>query len=169
MAYQHIEGVKVRARFSEENGLRFRYRLDITLENNSQAGKTVCVVMQNPSYASESVADKSVQFMEKVIFLKGLQEFAGVRHMIVVNQFARIQTNNFQGSDLEIGSRNNAAIRSALKAADIIVLGWGSGNRFTNRQVFVLREIEKLNQKTVYKTKSHPSRAGYDGFILPYP
>jgi len=32
-----------------------------------------CVVMQNPSYADEDVADKSVQFMEKIVFKKVFQ------------------------------------------------------------------------------------------------
>lgn len=53
--------------------------------------------MQNPSYAGEEVADKSVQFMEKVVFQKGLPEFRDVRRLIVVNQFAYIETNNFEG------------------------------------------------------------------------
>lgn len=38
------------------------------------------MVMQNPSYAGEDVADKSVQFMEKVVFKKELEAFKGVMH-----------------------------------------------------------------------------------------
>jgi hypothetical protein len=61
--------------------------LEIVLNGAAPTGKTVCVVMQNPSYAGEDVADKSVQFMEKVVFQKGLAEFTDVRRLIVVNQF----------------------------------------------------------------------------------
>src|SRR5579864_1265667 len=112
MAYLHIPGVQVTAQFSRDR--QFRYRLDISLPDHSPAHETACVVMMNPSYASETVADKSVQFMEKNVFLRGLPEFSRVRRLIVVNQFARIQTNGFQGEPHEIGPRNNAAIKKVL-------------------------------------------------------
>ncbi len=52
MRYKHIDGVEVRAQFSEESSLRYRYRLEIVLKYFSPSGKTFCVVMQNPSYAT---------------------------------------------------------------------------------------------------------------------
>ena len=110
MRYEHIKDVAVTAQFSFENDLHYRYRLEITLKDASPTGKTACVVMQNPSYAGEDVADKSVQFMEKVVFKKDLPEFAGVCRLIVVNQFAYIETNNFQGLPHQIGALNDAAI-----------------------------------------------------------
>ncbi len=168
MRYLHIDGVKVTAQFSEENGLRYRYRLEITLKNSPSAGKTACVVMMNPSYAGVDVADKSVQFMEKVVFLKRLPEFAGVKKLIVVNLFAFIQTNDFEGLPHEIGSGNDAAITSAMKKSDVIILGWGLGKRFEARRAFVHGQLAKLKGKQLFKTKKHPSRAGYDGFILPF-
>lgn len=124
--------------------------------------------MQNPSYAGENVADKSVQFMEKVVFQKQLREFTGVQRLVVVNQFARIQTNNFQGLAHEIGSGNDKAIEMALDEADIIILGWGSGNPFDKRKAFVLELLQKMKGKQLFKTKMHPSRGRYDGFIQPF-
>ena len=145
MRFKHIDGVNVEAKFSKN--LRFRYRLEITLKNSASFGKTACVVMQNPSYAGEDLADKSLQFMEKVVFQKNLPEFAGVQRLLVVNQFARVQTKNFQGLPSEIGSKNNMAIKSALKESDIIILGWGSGNRFEERKAFVLGLLQKNEWK----------------------
>ena len=165
MRYEHIAGINVTAQFAEENGLRYRYRLEINLQVQPIDGKTACVVMQNPSYAGEDVADKSVQFMEKVVFQKGLPEFQGVRRLIVVNQFARIQTNRFQGQPHEIGANNNSIVEAALRQSDIIILGWGSGNRFDERKAFVLELLKQLKGKQLYKTKMHPSRGRYDGFI----
>lgn len=124
--------------------------------------------MQNPSYACEEFADKSVQFMEKVVFEKGLPEFRGVRRLIVVNQFAKIQTNDFQGLPDEIGSLNDAAIKSALEESDIVILGWGSSNRFEERKAFVLGLLGETKDKTIFKTRMHPSRGRYKGFIQPY-
>lgn len=169
MPYKHIEGVKVKARFFKENGLDYRDRLEITLKNfpPSKSSKTACVVMMNPSYAGEHIADKSVQFMEKVVFLKGLAEFKGVRKLLVVNQFARIQTHQFQGLPHEIGSSNNASIKAAFKKSEIVILAWGSGNPFEERKVFVWNLLKRMKGKKIYKTRMHPSRGRYDGFILP--
>ena len=168
MIYEHIDGVSVAAQFSWENDMRYRYRLEIVLKDALPNGKTACVVMQNPSYAGEDVADKSVQFMEKVVFKKGLPEFEGVCRLIVVNQFARIQTNGFQGLPHEIGALNDVAIKHALYESDIVILGWGSSNRFEERKAFVLGLLEEMKQKTLFKTRMHPSRGRYKEFIQPY-
>lgn len=166
MIYKHIGGLKVSAQFSKDK--KYRYRLGITLQSKPTKGKTVCVVMQNPSYAGEKIADKSVQFMEKVIFQRGLPEFSGVQRLIVVNQFAYIETNNFEGRPDQIGAKNNSAIESSLKEADIVILGWGSGNKFKDRQDFVINLLKPLKGKRLFKTKMHPSRGRYDGFIQPF-
>jgi hypothetical protein len=168
MIYEHIDGVSVTAQFAWDGDLRYRYRLKIVLKNADPTGKTACVVMQNPSYANADVADKSVQFMEKVVFKKCRPEFEGVSRLIVVNQFARIQTNGFQGLPCEIGALNDAAIKDALHESDIVILGWGSSNRFEERKAFVLGLLAEMKQKTLLKTRMHPSRGRYDGFIQPY-
>lgn len=168
MRYEHINGVEITAQFSFENDLHFRYRLEITLKEALPAGKTACVVMQNPSYADVDVADKSVQFIEKVVFKNDLPEFAGVRRLIVVNQFAYIETNNFQGLPHQIGSLNDGAIKDALHESDIIILGWGSSNRFVERKAFVCGLLAEMPHKTLLKTNMHPSRGRYYGFIQPY-
>ena len=168
MSHDHIDGVEVKAHFSTESELHYRYRLEIILKAAACTGKTVCVVMQNPSFAGEDVADKSVQFMEKVVFKKGLAEFEGVYRLIVVNQFAHIQTNDFEGLPHEVGSLNDAAIKEAVQESDIVVLAWGSTNRFEERKSFVLGLLREAKQKTLLKTRMHPSRGQYDGFIQSY-
>ena len=166
MRYLHIEGVKVKAKFSEDR--KYRYRLDIDLKQAPVSGKTACVIMMNPSYANEEIADKSVQFMERIVLQKNLPQFKGVKKLIVVNQFAFIQTHRFTGQAHEVGEKNNAAIKKAFRDSEIIILGWGCANPFEERKNFVLGLLKKLSGKKIYKTKKHPSRAGYDGFILPY-
>lgn len=168
MIFKHIDGVTVTAQFAWEGDLRYRYRLEIVLKHAAPTGTTACVVMQNPSYAGEDVADKSVQFMEKVVFKKGLPEFEGVRRLIVVNQFARIQTNGFQGLPSEVGALNDVAIRDALQESDIVILGWGSANRFEERKAFVLGLLAEVKPKALFKTRMHPSRGRYEDFIRPY-
>ncbi len=123
--------------------------------------------MMNPSYACVEHADKSVQFMERVVFLKGLPEFAGVGRLIVVNQFAKIQTHAFQGQAHELGSRNDAAIAEAFAQSEIIILGWGCANPFRERIDFVHGILDGMTGKRLYQTRTHPSRARYEGFIIP--
>lgn len=168
MRYEHINGVEVKAHFSMESDILYRYRLEIIVKNAEPTGKTVCVVMQNPSYAGEDVADKSVQFMEKIVFKRGLAEFEGVRRLIVVNQFARIQTKGFKGLPHEVGSLNDAAIKDAVKESDIVVLAWGSANRFEERKAFVFGLLRAAKHQTLLKTIMHPSRGRYEGFIQPF-
>ena len=84
-----------------------------------------------------------------------------------MNQFAYIETNNFEGRPDQIGAGNNLAIESALKEADIIILGWGSGNKFKDRQDFVINLLKQLKGKQLFKTKMHPSRGRYERFIQP--
>ena len=168
MRYEHIGGVDVSVQFSLEGESRYRNRLEITLKDAAPTGKKVCAVMQNPSYAGEDVADKSVQFLEKVVFKKGLPEFDCVRRLIVVNQFAYIQTKDFEGLPHQIGELNDAAITAALHESDIVVLAWGSGNRFEARKAFVHGLLGSMKHKTLLQTKMHPSRGRYDGFIQPF-
>ena len=168
MRYEHIEDIEVTAHFSSEGESRYRNRLEITLKGAEPTGKTVCTVMQNPSYAGEDVADKSVQFLEKVVFKKGLPEFDGVRRLIVVNQFAYIQTHDFEGLPHQIGELNDAAIMAALHESDIVVLAWGASNRFEARKAFVHGLLDGMKHKTLLQTKMHPSRGRYHGFIQPF-
>ena len=105
--YQHIANVQVEADFACEQGIRYRYRLEITKHGASQSPRTACVVMKNPSYARQGIADKSVQFMERVVFEKQQRypEFDAIERMVIVNQFARVQTSDLVGCDNDIGVR----------------------------------------------------------------
>ena len=165
--YSHIDNVKVkRPIFSKCR--KFRYRLEIERSYIS-SGKTVCVIMQNPSVANCRKADKSVQFIEKLIFEKGYAEFKCVNRIIVVNQFAYIQTKNFNGKDKHIGSKNNFYIEKSIKESDIILIAWGKiGNRYAARQEFINDLLKATYNKKLLKTKVHPSVGSYPDFVEVY-
>jgi len=163
MTYRHIPGVTVSADFSADR--QFRYRLDIVFNAPHGAAKTACVVMQNPSKAGEEIADKSVQFMEKNLFLCELPEFYAVRRLIIVNQFARIQTNHFNGEQEKSDQTNDAVIRTALHESHIIIIAWGKTNRFEERKKFILGLLGEMKGKGLYQTRTHPSRGCYKNFI----
>lgn len=165
MIYRHIPGVQVKAQFS--NCKKFRYQL--TIENTTKTnGDSLCVIMQNPSAADEIIADKSVQFLEKLIFEKEVELFRNVKTIIVVNQFAFVQTNGFVGSPNKIGKENNRYIRQAIEDSNIILIAWGKTNPYIKRQQDIIRIVYSFEDNKVLMTKKHPSRGTYQDFIMPF-
>lgn len=131
-------------------------------------GDSVCVIMQNPSCANSTLADKSVQFLEKLIFQKQYSVFKHARTIKIVNQFAYIQTKNFKGSNQFIGTHNFAHVTQAIESSTIILIAWGKTNPYVERQQWTLSLINKYPEKILLQTKSHPSRGTYLDFVLPY-
>jgi hypothetical protein len=167
MIYKHIEQVSAHALFS--NCEKYRYRLDILLNEPTDSDtKIVCAVMQNPSVANSEIADKSVQFLEKLIFTKGNANFSGVHKLIVVNQFAFVQTNDFSGQDEHIGPDNDLHIRQAISESDIILVAWGSSNAYDARKAEVNAMLKPTKGKTLLLGKSHPSRVSYVDYVSAY-
>ena len=166
MVYHHIEHIIAEALYSECG--QYRYRLTIQ-HGTKKNGKTVCVIMQNPSVAGNKVADKSVQFLEKLIFRMKYPQFEEVTRVIIVNQFARIQTRDFKGTPDEAGIKNDSHIRNAIRESDSIVIAWGKSNPYTERQATILNMIREYPGRNVLMTKKHPSRGTYKDFIMEYP
>ncbi len=163
--YLHRPNLRIHAEFSPEGTPIFRYRLEAIKYGASNNPRTVCAVMQNPSYASVEIADKSVQMLERVVFEKELPEFNGVERLIIVNQFAFIQTKDFVGTDAQIGERNDDAIARAVDESEVVLIAWGKGNGFVQRQKRILEIVLAREGKSLLKTSKHPSRVTYDSFI----
>jgi len=165
--YKHIGGLKITPKFSEDK--KFRYKLEaIKIDRIGSDRKTVCVIMQNPSDANKNVADKSVQFIEKLIFNEDYKEFENVRKIIVVNQFADIQKKDFKGDDGVIDPENDKYIKSAINESNIILVAWGKSNSYYKRQESINGMLRLTRNKKMYKTKKHPSRGFYKNFISAY-
>jgi hypothetical protein len=124
--------------------------------------------MQNPSVAGSEFADKSVQFLEKLIFQKQDPAFKKASQVVIVNQFARIQTRNFKGSPEDEGPENKAHLMEAIRVSDIILIAWGKTNPYKASQRNILQMLATFKDKTVLITKKHPSRGMYENFILPF-
>lgn len=165
--YRHIDGVQVAAIFSPCR--RYRYRLEIT-RRAPVAGSplTVGAILQNPSVATTDIADKSVQFLEKLVFLMGQPQFAGANRLIIVNQFALVQTRGFAGTAADIGPDNDRHIEQAIAESGVILVAWGKSNPYTARKVAIDRMLKKQEDKLVLAGKSHPARASYRGYLSPY-
>ena len=124
--------------------------------------------MQNPSDADEYQADKSVHFLENLIFKKDYSLFKSVRKIVVVNQFAYIQKNDFVGDSIKIGPENDDFIREAIEECQIVLISWGKMNCYKDRQNFVFNTLAKTEGKIIMETKKHPSRGFYKEFLQPF-
>ena len=165
MNYRHLSGIDAKAEFSGDG--KFRYTLTLT-DLRRPSGKTVCVIMQNPSTAGEHLADKSVHFLENLIFEKGLSEFSGVNRCVVVNQFARVQTKGFEGNETDIGVENDRHLKAAIRASEVILIAWGKRNPFEDRQNTILHLLKRTKGKKILMSRKHPSRGTYRDFVLPF-
>ena len=162
--FKHLEGLDVRAEFS--NCGNFRYQLEIT-KNTKEQGTRVCAVMLNPSVANEKQADKSVQFLEKLIFEKPSPYFTNVSSLTIVNLFAYIQTRKFEGSPKQIGPLNDHYLQQAISQADIILIAWGKTCGYPERKKIVMEILDNFPEKPVFIANSHPSRGTYRDFVKP--
>ena len=129
--------------------------------------------MQNPSVANVEIADKSVQFLEKLIFTKGYSEFRNVKKIIIVNQFAFIKTNDFNGSELHIGQKNDVHILEAIResghcayrlGAEQPLLGTQSSCQHHARRTF--RQDSAGNKKSPFKRNVYQLYSGVSYFSL---
>ena len=164
MIYRHLDNLRVSATFSDCG--KFRYRLKVS---NPELGcdKLLCVIMQNPSDADETIADKSVQFLENLVFFRNYPEFKEVKELVIVNQFAYIQKKGFTGPEDAIGPDNDSYIRKYIRKADIVLIAWGKNNPYSDRKESILNMLKTEGDKRYYKTKKHPSRGRYKDFIEP--
>ena len=165
MKFNHIQNVTAEAEFSKCG--KYRYCLHVK-KNDASGNKKVCVIMQNPSVANSEMADRSVQFLEKLIFLKEYLEFKGVNEIVIVNQFAYVQTNDFNGSSNHVGPENDSYIKEAVESSDIVLVAWGASNGYTERKIAINAIISAAKNKILLQTKAHPSRGTYVDFITPY-
>jgi len=179
MIYRHIEGVSAKPTFSKCR--KFRYKLDIQL-NGGSGNKTACVIMLNPSMANADIADKSVNFLEKLFFQKDFQkkftgeirpcqEFKGITKLIIVNLFAFIQTREFNCDQKRVGPENDSHIRKALATSNVVLIAWGAkGNPCCeSRENTVKSLIKKSGNKNSFLAKKHPALFTYKNFLTRYP
>jgi hypothetical protein len=164
--YRHLGGLNISATFDDDQ--LFRYRLEV-LKADINEGKTVCAIMQNPSYADEDIADKSVNFLERLIFSGNVPVFSRVKRLIIVNQFAFVQTNDFKGGQATIGTKNMCYIGDAITESDIVLIAWGASNKHKDKIYQIEKILKKYPDKKIFETIKHPSLGSLsEDFIIEY-
>lgn len=143
-----------------QNIFNFNVTIKDLNKNEAEVKKTLCVIMLNPSYADEYIADKSTYRLEKNIFLEG--DFdqntteETVNRIIIVNKFSEFCTSNFNPTeDTGESELNLKYLERAIALSRIVILAWGASVDKVDKNIYPL--IHKYKGKQYYKSKYHPS------------
>jgi hypothetical protein len=69
---------------------------------------------------------------------------------------------------MDIGADNDRHIEQAIAESDVILVAWGKSNAHTTRKQVINRMLRNQRDKLLLQGKSHPSRAGYSGYVSSY-
>lgn len=138
----------------------YRYRLDRHLSGPLFANQRVCTfVMLNPSTADEVDDDPTIRRVQ------GFARREGCTRLVVVNLFALRSTDpdGLHYHDAPVGPDNDAAIRDAVREADLVVCAWGGHEAARERGPAVLSAIREwgaqpmcLGQTRISGAPRHP-------------
>ncbi len=95
-------------------------------------GKTLCIIGQNPSYAGEQHADKTIHFLERFVF----ENRADVGCILMLNLYSRIDTTKSKRTGL-ITADSERHLRSAIAAHDEFLVVFG---QLKNQRAYRFRE-----------------------------
>lgn len=158
--YRHFERVEeaaIRASFS--CGLTHRWLLELPYRHECGRTQTVCVILKNPSSATEQYADKTIQNVEREIY----RLFPAAARVKIVNLFAIRATDTLDvrrvidhhGVGWAIGHDNDFALQGAIEESDQVVAAWGAQSRiltapYERRVKQVVRMLDGHRQKLWY-------------------
>ena len=129
--------------FSPDEVYRYVLRRSVPQAFGVEPGKAVAFVMLNPSIATETVLDPTIRRC-----LDYAQRW-GYSDLYVVNLFALRSTDPkaLYGHDAPIGQHNDDFITAVARAADLVIMAWGTHGKLSERAAevrTVLRGICKV-------------------------
>ncbi len=120
---------------------------------------TVCVILFNPSYADEYIADKTTSILEDDILNKKKIGKSAIR-IIIVNKFSEICTANFnQAAPLETWKckKNMVYIKRAIELSGEVLIAWGK-TESTKIDNYIYKCLLAKPNKKYFIANRHPSR-----------
>ncbi len=137
-----------------------QHRAFLRLPFASRAGKTLCVIGQNPSAADKQNADKTVRYLEELVF-RNHREYSAI---LVLNLYSRVDTNKSATHDL-LHCLCLEYFDAALREHDDFLLVYGKlrnegAYKFRDRALHV---SNALKDKSVFKlglNTSYPPHPG---------
>ena len=83
--FEHVDLPNVQSCFFDDRSHRAYLKIPFS---GTRGSETLCVIGQNPSAADEREADKTIHYLEKLIYLRHAQ----YRHLIVLNLYSQVDT-----------------------------------------------------------------------------
>ena len=155
--YEHVERQQIKAVFLGKRTHRAALHVPFKGRPN---GKTLCIIGQNPSYAGEQYADKTILFLERFVF----ETRTDVGSILMLNLYSRIDTTKSKRTGL-VTAESERHLRSAIATHDEFLVVFGQlknqrAYRFRER-VAALRPL--FEGKTVSKFDIDTSYAAHPG------
>lgn len=160
--FVNVDGIKV------DNEHKYRLMLEITL-SGGEKNKSALVIMQNPSKATETVSDQTVN---RVLDLLHNFKYEKVYIANLIPFYATDSAKVAKKAELEdnLYVENDSIICEKVNSVSKIFVAWGGRNKFSNNlyksRVKAIREI--IGDSTAYcycvnknGTPRHPSRNGW--------
>jgi hypothetical protein len=150
--YEKVDQSRIKAKFSHDR--KHRYSLYLPFKDRVD-GHTVCVIGQNPSYADEKIADKTLHYIEHLVYDKCPE----VGSIVVLNLFSRVDTKKKENTCLLClkGARES---RKWIKECNDFILIHGKlkdqgGYRFRKRaqqiqRLLAAKHVLQLDIGTTY-------------------
>lgn len=134
-------------------------------------GKTLCVIGQNPSSADENVADKTIRYLEELIYRNHAEYVA----LLIVNLYSRVDTKKLATTNL-LDEGCERLFNAALEEHEDFLLVYGKlkdqgAYRFPERAKVVANLLKgkrtfKLDIGTPYPPHPGNSKILYRNFEL---
>lgn len=168
--FEQVETSAIEAHFSEN--MQHRAKLTIPFKGN-RGTKTLCVVGQNPSAADSLYADKTIRYLEELIY-RSRPEYAS---LVVLNLYSRIDTKKSATDDLlDVACRK--VFENAVRDHDDFLIFYGRlknhrAYKFKDRAVEVSslvrnKNVFKLDLGTPYAPHPGNSKILYHNFNVTF-
>lgn len=155
--FEHVDLRNVRSCFFDERSHRAYLQIPFAGDRGSQ---TLCVIGQNPSAADEHAADKTVRYLEELIFLR-LKQY---RQMVVLNLYSQVDTTKTEQTPPLHPECTKLFERFVADETDFLVVFGKLGNEQHYRFQDRAREVEPLlRSKHVFKLDLGTSYAPHPG------
>lgn len=151
-----VNQAKIETNFSSDR--RHRYSLKLPFHGRT-TGKSLIIVGQNPSEANESIADKTIEYLERLVH-STLPQYDEI---LMLNLYTRMDTNKTKDDVLD--NLSDLEFRRSLTAGSDALLIFGRlknerAYRFKDRANALREDLQKAN---LYKLAINTDYAPHPG------
>lgn len=155
--FEQVDCPSIRAQFFDERKHRASLRIPFL---TSEKRKTLVIIGQNPSLADENKADKTIRYLEKLIYLTRPE----YTELLVLNLYSRIDTTKAETEDL-LNHDCAEIFDSALDEYQDFLLVYGKlknqgAYKFPDRALGVAAALQAKNTMMLDLKVSYPPHPG---------